>query len=158
MTEKRFVAIDDDEVYYITDTKGLKTLDDFIKEFSKPEYGFTEDEALEHAKEEYWQLIYEASMTATENVNMLNELHEENKHLQGKTSSWKRTASKEISEKQKLVKRIVKLEKENKELQQELFESECAYIHERYYHKSEIEEEIEELKIEFKARFGRDFE
>lgn len=89
---------------------------------------------------------------------LLNELHEENKHLQGKTSSWKRTASKEISEKQKLVKRIVKLEKENKELQQELFESECAYIHERYYHKSEIEEEIEELKIEFKARFGRDFE
>lgn len=79
MTEKRFVAIDDDEVYYITDTKGLKTLEDYIKEFSKPEYEFTEDEVLEHAKEEYWQLIYEASMTATENVNWLNNLYEENK-------------------------------------------------------------------------------
>ncbi len=81
MTEKRFVAIDDEELYYITDTKGLKTVEDFIKEFSKPEYEFTEDEVVENAKEEYWQMIYEASMTATENVNMLNELYEENKEL-----------------------------------------------------------------------------
>ncbi len=81
MTEKRFVDIDDDELYYITDTKGLKTLEDYIKEFSKPEYELTKDEILEKAKEEYWQLIYEASMTATENVNMLNELYEENKQL-----------------------------------------------------------------------------
>ena len=81
MTEKRFVAIDDDELYYITDTKGLKTVDDFIKEFSKPEYEFTKDEAVEKAKEEYYQMIYEASMTATENVNMLNELYEENEWL-----------------------------------------------------------------------------
>lgn len=46
---------------------------------------------------------------------------------------------------------------ENRDLQQELFDSERAYIHERYYHKSEIMEELEDLKIEFKKRFGRDF-
>lgn len=81
MNEKRFVAIDDDELYYITDTEGLKTVDDFIKEFSKPEYEFTKDEAMEHAKEEYWQMIYEASMTATENVELLNKLYDENNEL-----------------------------------------------------------------------------
>ncbi len=81
MNEKRFVTIDDDEVYYITDTQGLKTLEDYIKEFSKPEYEFMEDEAVEKAKEEYYQMIYEESMTATENVNMLNELYEENEWL-----------------------------------------------------------------------------
>ncbi len=31
MSEKRFVVIDDDEVYYITDTQGLKTLEDLLK-------------------------------------------------------------------------------------------------------------------------------
>lgn len=91
MTEKRFVAIDEDELYYITDTKGLKTLEDYIKEFSKPEYKFTEDEVLENAQEEYWQLIYEASMTATENVNMLNELYEENEKLKDKLFEAEKT-------------------------------------------------------------------
>lgn len=81
MSEKRFVAIDNDEVYYITDTKGLETFEEYLEEFLKPEYEFTKDEAVEKAKEEYYQMIYEASMTATENVNMLNELYEENKQL-----------------------------------------------------------------------------
>lgn len=89
MTEKRFVAIDNDEVYYITDTTSLKTLEDYIKEFSKPEYEFTEDEALEHAKEEYWQMIYENSMTATENVNWLNKLYEENEWLKEENEELK---------------------------------------------------------------------
>ena len=31
MTEKRFVALDNEEAYYITDTKDLKTLDDLTK-------------------------------------------------------------------------------------------------------------------------------
>lgn len=73
--------IDDGEIYYITDTKGLKTLNDYIEEFSKAEYEFTEEEALSTAKEEYWQMIYENSMSANENVNMLNDLLEENEKL-----------------------------------------------------------------------------
>lgn len=83
MTEnKRYVALDNnEEIYYITDTKGLKTLEDYIKEFSKEEYGFTEEETLSVAKEEYWQMIYENSMSATENVRRLNELNDENKNL-----------------------------------------------------------------------------
>lgn len=78
---KRYVAIDYEEVYYITDTEGLKTLDDFIKEFSKPEYEFTQDEILSTAKESYWQMIYENSMSAKDNVDKLNELNCENKNL-----------------------------------------------------------------------------
>lgn len=81
MNKKRFVMIDDGEIYYITDTKGLKTLNDYIEEFSKAEYEFTEEEALSTAKEEYWQMIYENSMSANENVNMLNDLLEENEKL-----------------------------------------------------------------------------
>ena len=81
MNEKRFVEIDCDEVYYITDTEELETLDDYIEEFSKAEYEFDEEEVLCTAKEEYWQMIYEHSMSAYENVNMLNQLFEENEQL-----------------------------------------------------------------------------
>ncbi len=79
--DKRFVAIDNDEIYYITDTKGLKTLDDYIKEFNKPEYEFDEEEANRVAQEEYWQMIYENSMGAKENVNLLNNFYKENEQL-----------------------------------------------------------------------------
>lgn len=78
---KRFVSLDMDEIYYITDTQNLKTLNDYIQEFKKPEYEFTEKEAISAAKEEYWQMIYENSMSAKENENMLNELFEENEQL-----------------------------------------------------------------------------
>ena len=54
---------------------------------------------------------------------------------------------------------ISKLKKENKQLQQELFESEyeCIWVH---YHDNEFrrDDRIEDLKEEFKERFGRDFE
>lgn len=87
MTEKkRFVAIDSDEVYYITDTKDLKTLNDYVEEFSKAEYEFDEEEIVSVAKEEYWQMIYENSMSANENVNMLNQLFEENEQLKQQLS------------------------------------------------------------------------
>ena len=78
---KRFVSIDNGEVYYITDTQNLKTLNDYIQEFKKPEYEFTEKEAISAAKEEYWQMIYENSMSAKENEDMLNRLFEENEQL-----------------------------------------------------------------------------
>lgn len=49
--------------------------------------------------------------------------------------------------------------KENEQLQQELFDSEyeCICVH---YHDNEIRRDIriEDLKQEFKERFGRDFE
>ena len=78
---KRYVAIDDGEIYYITDTQGLKTLDDYINEFKKPEYELFDEEVLSVAEEEYWQMIYENSMTSKENVDTLNQLLEENEEL-----------------------------------------------------------------------------
>ena len=113
MTEKRFVAIDNDEVYYITDTKDLKTLDDYIKEFNKAEYEFTEEEALSVAKEEYYQMIYENSMSAKENVDMLNALFEENEQLKTFLGALKEELS--------LANRDnTDLEKENEQLKGEL--------------------------------------
>ena len=59
----------------------------------------------------------------------------------------------------KLEKENKELKKENKQLQQELFDSEyeCICVH---YHDNEIrrDDRIEDLKQEFKERFGRDFE
>lgn len=58
-----------------------------------------------------------------------------------------------------VVNRLNKLNNENKQLQQELFDSECECI-EVHYHDNEVrrDDRIEDLKIEFKERFGRDFE
>ena len=84
MNEKRFVALDNEEVYYITDTKDLKTLTDFIKKFSDPEYEYSKEEVLSAAKEEYWQMIYENSMSAKENVDMLNGLFDKSEQLSKK--------------------------------------------------------------------------
>lgn len=108
MSEKRFVELDCDEVYYITDTEGLKTLNDYIEEFSKAEYEFDEEEALSVAKEEYWEMIYENSMSAYENVSMLNQLFEENKQL-----------IKQKKELQKSINNFIELEEENEELKKE---------------------------------------
>ena len=48
----------------------------------------------------------------------LNELLKENIELKGKASSWKITASEEISEKAELIKQIAELKEENKKLEQ----------------------------------------
>ena len=148
MSEKRFVAIDDDELYYITDTKGLKTLDDYIKEFSKPEYEFTEDEALEHAKEEYWQMIYENSMTATENVDTLNKLDHENFELALELETHKhplystREAERILNEKEE---HIRKLHEENKQLKKDIADLEMSIILKNDYIEC-LKEENEKLK------------
>ena len=84
MNEKRFVVLDNEEVYYITDTKDLKSLNDYIKKFSHPKYEHSEEEALSAAKEEYWQMIYENSMSAKENVDMLNGLFDKSEQLSKK--------------------------------------------------------------------------
>lgn len=52
----------------------------------------------------------------------LNSLAEENKELRAKSSSWKITASEEISEKQELMKQNVKLKEENEQLKQQIDE------------------------------------
>ena len=51
--------------------------------------------------------------------DMLNDLWEENHHLQGKASSWKIVASEEIRQKGELIKEIGELKKENKKLKKE---------------------------------------
>lgn len=89
----------------------------------------------------------------------IDELKHENKELKGKASNWKITASEEIFEKEGLMKQIVELKEENKQLQQELFESEYENICERYHDNSIRRDSwVEDLKEEFKERFGRDFE
>ena len=82
MTE-RFMKLFEDEVYYIVDTEGLKTLQDFIDETTR-EYineGYSYDIIKEVAQEEYNEYLYQHSMSATENVDTLNGLYNENKEL-----------------------------------------------------------------------------
>lgn len=117
----RFVSIDDSEVYYITDTDGLKTLDEYIKEFSKPEYEFDEEEVLRVAKEEYYQMIYENSMSAQENVDWLNRLYDENQQLLSEMSELGASHAEEINKiEDSFDKEILELEKKNMMLEQEL--------------------------------------
>lgn len=93
----------------------------------------------------------EKYLNVFEMIDLLNELHEEKEQLKRQINyNAECLTDVELNH--------VKLEEQYKKLQEELFESERAYIHERYYHKSEIRTEIEELRNEFKKRFGRDFE
>ena len=56
-------------------------------------------------------------------------------------------------------KALSKLQKENDSLKQELFESEVDYFLDTYQDNPiRAEQHIDELKEEFKERFGRDFE
>lgn len=80
---------------------------------------------------EYSVLRPDGSMVATEIqykeeaeffCDELNELLKENIELQGKASSWKITASEEISEKAELIKQIAELKEENKKLEQIVFD------------------------------------
>jgi len=76
MTE-RFKKIFEDEVFYITDTKGLKTLDDFIKEITADyiQEEYSHDIIKEVAQEEYNEYLYEHSMTAEEITTKLNKYY-----------------------------------------------------------------------------------
>ena len=82
MTE-RFIKLFEDEVYYLVDTEGLKTLQDFIDETTRDyiNEGYSHDIIKEVAQEEYNEYLYEHTMSATENVNTLNGLYNENKQL-----------------------------------------------------------------------------
>lgn len=146
---KRYVAIDHEEVYYITDTDGLKTLDDFIKEFSKSEYEFTEDEILSAANEAYWEMIYENSMTAKENVDELNDLYEERNYFERKKEEFLSKWSIAHSEN-------TQLRKENKDLEKEVLEQEhrkWACIKEAHrldLENEQLKEENQKLKEQLK--------
>ena len=75
----RFQKIFEDEIFYITDTKGLKTLDDFIKQI-KTDYineGYSHDIIKEVAQEEYNEYLFEHSMTAEEITIKLNQYYNE---------------------------------------------------------------------------------
>ena len=67
-----------------------------------------------------WDNEKEDALNVFEMIDLLNELHDENQRLKGKVSSWKITASEEISEKQELMKQIVELKEENDRLNMEL--------------------------------------
>lgn len=100
---KRFVTIDYDELYYTIDTKGLKTLNDFIKETNNvwnEDESLTEDKVKEIALEEYGQYLYENSMSSAELENKLNnqdarinELESENQKLNSKIKKHNETIS-----------------------------------------------------------------
>lgn len=77
----RFVKIFEDEIFYISDTKNLKTLTDFENEL-REEYrdngiGYNISTVQEIAKEEYCEYLYENSMTATEIADKLNKYYNE---------------------------------------------------------------------------------
>lgn len=80
---KRFVKIFEDEVFYITDTKNLKTLKDFKNELTLDNINTNHswDIIDQVAKEEYNEYLYENSMTATEITSNLNEFWEENQQF-----------------------------------------------------------------------------
>lgn len=75
----RFVKVFEDEVFYISDTKNLKTLEDFRKEITADyiQEGYSYDVIEEVALEEYNEYLYENSMTATEIVDKLNKYYNE---------------------------------------------------------------------------------
>lgn len=70
----------------------------------------------------YWIIDREKGrkLQMYEIIDLLNEQDEEIKELKGKASSWKRTASEEMLEKQDLLKQIVELKEENKKLKKSL--------------------------------------
>ena len=110
---KRFVTIDYDELYYTIDTKGLKTLNDFIKETNNvwnEDGSLTEDKVKEIALEEYNQYLYENSMSSAEVENKLNnqnakimELESENQKLNSKINKCNETMSQVLNMLQELI-------------------------------------------------------
>ena len=110
---KRFVTIDYDELYYTIDTKGLKTLNDFIKETNNvwnEDGSLTEDKVKEIALEEYNQYLYESSMSSAEVENKLNnqnakimELESENQKLNSKINKCNETMSQVLNMLQELI-------------------------------------------------------
>lgn len=82
MTE-RFIKLFEDEVYYLVDTEGLKTLQDFIDETTKDyiNEGYSYDIIKEVAKEEYDEYLYEHTMSAQENIDLLNKFYIENEAM-----------------------------------------------------------------------------
>lgn len=116
MTEnKRFTLSKDTEWWFVSDNT-----------IKVNEFGYREDLTGE---DKYRGL--QQDLTEQEVVDKLNELAEENQRLKGRVSSWKITASDEISEKQELMKQIVKLKEENKILSDEL-EQAKAVIHKKW--------------------------
>ena len=100
MTEKynRFISVLDDEMVYITDKKGLKTLDDFIEEVKKEyleDYNESEvkerhDEIIEVATDRYDDYLYSNCMSGFEIEDTLNRLYDENRELKRDYDTLKR--------------------------------------------------------------------
>ena len=83
MTNKRYKTIDLDEIHYIIDTKGLKTVTDYERE-AKEEYNgddFTKDEIARFAHEDYLDYLYEHSLSGEEVEKRLNTYEHENQLL-----------------------------------------------------------------------------
>lgn len=92
-------------------------------------------------------------------TDKLNELAEENKDNKAMIEFLSTENTQIMNELKTRTQIQHQLEYENEQLKQELFDSECECI-EVHYHDNEVrrDNKIEELKIEFKERFGRDFE
>lgn len=84
MENKRYISIVLDELYYTIDTKGLKTLQDFINEI-KEEYkeeNYNEDYITELANDEYNDYLYEHSLSGSEVETLLNTYEQKTRELQ----------------------------------------------------------------------------
>ena len=113
MTEKRFECYDLIFDGFIKDTFTNENIVEPIKLIHLLNELFEEREYFERKKEYF---LSKWSIAHAENI----QLRQENKELKGKASSWKRTASEEILEKQDLLKQIVELKEENKKLKKSL--------------------------------------
>lgn len=99
-------------------------------------------------------------------VDKLNELNDkkeqlkkENRTLKLLVQNWEQLDDEKDEQLEKMNDSLKRLVEKNKQLQQELFESEYENICERYRDNSIRRESwVEDLKEEFKERFGRDFE
>lgn len=83
MTNKRYISIVLDELYYTIDTKDLRTLQDFIDEITEEykEENYNEDYIKEIAEENYNDYLYKHSLTGSEVENILNTYEQKTREL-----------------------------------------------------------------------------
>ena len=89
MVEERFELFDDGEFCWIADKKRCeKTLKDFKQEIID-EGIIDEDYIRDLAEENYYDYLYDNTLTGSELVDLLNKLHRQNKKLRQENQTLK---------------------------------------------------------------------
>ena len=118
-----------------------------------------QDKAFKKVKKENKELKEDYLQQKARIEQQLTEYIKENRTLKLLVQNWEKLDDEKDEQLEKMNDSLKRRVEENKQLQQELFESEreCLELH---YHDNEVrrDDRIEMLKEEFKERFGRDFE